>query len=156
MLSDKVKNSLICFLVFYLIVDWGGAMIIYGKQPHLMSNVVKNLKNTKFLAIVAFGVLACVLLHRYALSSDETAEDSDLHQEEEMQTLMESPEHYYNYENHGDDHGDEHGNEHDDHDEHDQHVNDDSADNGEQTPPSDASDVSGPDASDAFTDFAPF
>ena len=99
MLSDKVKDSLICFLVFYLIIDWGAAMVIYGKQPHLMANVVKHLKNTKFLAVVAFAVLACVLLHRYVLSSaDETADDSNLLQEEEMQTLMESPEHYYNYE----------------------------------------------------------
>ena len=101
MISDTVKNYLICFLVFYLILDWGAAMVIYGRQPHLMANMIKNLKNTKFLAVIAVAVLACVLLHR-CLSTDETVHPSNLPHEEEMAPLMENPEHYYNYDGHGD------------------------------------------------------
>ena len=64
-ISKKVKNYLISFLVFYLVIDWGSVIILSEIKPNLLTGLLMALQNYKFIVLILIGIILGYLTNLY-------------------------------------------------------------------------------------------
>jgi hypothetical protein len=64
MLNNNEKNALIGFLVGYLILDWGSALILRKTNPKIITEILSNLNQKQYLGLLIIAIISSIIVYK--------------------------------------------------------------------------------------------